>query len=90
MAKIRNEELAQLAGEVLPERTVLSAVPMNGGSGVSSCNGGQNASGSQNGNLISVGLINQQCTYNGSNTGENSAHSGLLSILGLGGDSAAK
>ena len=31
MAKIRNEELAQLAGELLPERTVLSTVPMDGG-----------------------------------------------------------
>ena len=31
MAKIRNEELDQLAGEVLPERTVLSSVPMDPG-----------------------------------------------------------
>jgi hypothetical protein len=82
MAKIRNEELAQLAGEVLPERTVLSAVPMDGGGQISSCNGGQNVSGSQNGNWFSSGVINPQCTYNGSNTGENSAHSGLLGILG--------
>ena len=33
MAKIRNEELDQLAGELLPERTVLSTVPMDGGPG---------------------------------------------------------
>jgi hypothetical protein len=31
MATIRNEELDQLAGEVLPERTVLSSVPVPGG-----------------------------------------------------------
>lgn len=33
MAKIRNEELDQLAGEILPERTVLGAAPAGGGAG---------------------------------------------------------
>lgn len=59
MAKIRNEELDQLAGEVLPERTVLSAVPMDGGAGTVICSPNTQAN-SVGGNLIPiVGQLNQ-------------------------------
>lgn len=74
MAKIRNEELDQLAGEVLPERTVLGAVPAahpNGGPlGLSLCNHvnqGQNVTG----NAVAIAIDLSQCglTNKASNTG---------------------
>jgi hypothetical protein len=83
MAKIRNEELAQLTGEVLPERTVLSAVPMDGGGALNNlCQGNQqNQIGSQNGNWFTDNINNPQCGL--TNSSDNSAAGGGLSgVLG--------
>ena len=62
MAKIRNEELEQLAGEVLPERTVLSAVPMDASSGGTSICSPNGQSNSVAGNLFALGIAGlNQC-----------------------------
>ena len=60
MAKIRSEELDQLTGEVLPERTVLGAVPAGGGHGLILCN---HADQSQhvNNNFIGIAVSLPQC-----------------------------
>ena len=61
MTKIRNEELDQLVGEVLPERTVLSTVPMDGGSGSVLCSPNTQAN-SVSGNLLALGIAGlNQC-----------------------------
>jgi hypothetical protein len=77
MATIRDEELAQLAGDVLPERTVLSAVPMDGGSGASShfkhscSHNNQSVIGKQDGGWGSQNINHPQCGP--SNHGDNHA-----------------
>jgi hypothetical protein len=78
MAKIRDEELAQLAGEVLPERTVLSAAPAVGKGGgllgnLSFCNN-SNQSQHMTGNLIAIGLNLPQCGF---------SNKGKAGVLGL-------
>jgi hypothetical protein len=66
MAKIRKEELDQLAGEVLPERTVLSAMPADPSGGAAPfqyfCSpNNQQQSGSQDGNWFTNNINNPQC-----------------------------
>jgi hypothetical protein len=80
MAKIRNEELDQLAGEVLPERTVLSAVPADPGAGAPFspfCSPNQPYN-SVHSNLIAVAGNNQQCGL--SNQGQGNGV-GILNIV---------
>lgn len=66
--KIRDEEVVQLAGGVLPERTVLSAVPMDGGSGAStpfkhSCSpNNQSITAKQDGGWGSSNVSHPQCS----------------------------
>ena len=75
MAKIHNEELDLLAGELLPERTVLSAVPMQG---LAFCSPNTQTNAVE-GNLIAIVGATNQCGL------ENTAQSiglGLLNILG--------
>jgi hypothetical protein len=73
MAKIRNDELVQMNGEVLPERTVLSALPMDGGSGGGGASIGCNVGGSLTqsngvaGSILGFAAGNNQCGL--SNTG---------------------
>lgn len=77
MAKIRNEELGQFAGELLPERTVLSALPMDGGSSAfCSPNTQSNAI---SGSILAILAANNQCGL--TNTGQ-AVGLGLLNILG--------
>ena len=62
MAKIRMEELDQLAGEVLPERTVLSAMPSDpGGAPFSPFCSPNNQSASIAGSIVAVQAANNQC-----------------------------
>lgn len=80
MAKIRNEELVQLDGEVLPERTVLSTVPMDGGGSANFspfCSGNQISAGNTSGSVLS-GILspsNVQCGLT------NTSDQDVLSIL---------
>jgi hypothetical protein len=81
MARIRNEELDQLAGEVLPERTVLSAVPAGGGAngsplGLTLCNH-VNQGQKVTGNFIAIAVDLSQCGL--TNKGQASG----LGLLGL-------
>jgi len=83
MAKIRNEELVQMNGEVLPERTVLSALPMDGSGGAASnigCNVGGNLtqSGGVSGSILGFAGTVNQCGL--SNTATNTAGLGLLQL----------
>lgn len=77
MAKIRNEELGQFAGELLPERTVLSALPMDAGSSAFCSPNTQTISTS--GNLLAIVGATNQCGL--FNTAQ-SIGVGLLNILG--------
>lgn len=62
MAKIRMEELDLLAGEVLPERTVLSAMPSEvGGAPFSPFCSPNEQSASIAGSIGSVEAANNQC-----------------------------
>jgi hypothetical protein len=80
MAKIRKEELDQLAGEVLPERTVLSAMPADPSGGAPFqyfCTpNNQGQTGSQNGNWFTDNINNPQCGL--TNKSDNAAGGGLL------------
>ena len=78
MAKIRNEELVQLTGEVLPERTVLSTVPMDGSAGTTLCSPNTQAN-AVSGNLLAIAGQTNQCGL--TNTGQ-SVGLGLLNLLG--------
>lgn len=64
MAKIRYEELDALTGEVLPERTVLGAMPAAGhganGLGLNLCNN-VNQSQTQSGNILAIAINLPQC-----------------------------
>ena len=79
MSKIRNEELELLAGEVLPERTVLSAVPMAGGTGLSICSPNTQTN-SVSGNLLVLGLA--QTNECGLTNSAQDVGFGLLNLLG--------
>ena len=83
MATIRNEELDQLAGEVLPERTVLSSVPVPGGAHGSpqASNFCNNISQSQQvtKNLIVIAISNNNCGIG--NKADNKVDLGLLGGL---------
>ena len=62
MAKIRMEELDQLAGEVLPERTVLSAMPSEvGGAPFSPFCSPNDQSASVAGSIGVIQAANNQC-----------------------------
>jgi hypothetical protein len=82
MAKIRTEELDQLAGEVLPERTVLSAMPADPSSAApfSPFCSQNNESSTVAGSVIATQASNNQCGL--TNDGEANAFAGLI---GLGG-----
>ena len=77
MAKIRNEELDQLAGEILPERTVLSTVPADpsGGAPFSPFCSPNNQSNGVAGNVIAVVSASNQCGLT------NAAHSDGVGIV---------
>ena len=78
MAKIRNEELDQLTGEVLPERTVLGAMPAGGGKGhglnLLLCNH-VDQSQHVSGNIIGIAVNLPQCGLT-----NNSKGAGLLGL----------
>ena len=68
MAKIRSEELDQLVGEVLPERTVLSTVPADPSRGAPfspfcSPNNQTNTVGGITGATNQCGLVNTAHSY---------------------------
>ena len=79
MAKIRNDVLDQLAGEVLPERAVLSAVPMDGGAPFSPFCSPNNQPSTINDNHWADVVNNPQCGL--TNHGDNYAGGGLLGGL---------
>ena len=65
MAKIRNVDIERLNGEVLPERTVLSAVPMDGGSSVAGCgvSGNLSQGNAVSGSVFGFAAGNNQCGW---------------------------
>ena len=76
MAKIRNEELDQLVGEVLPERTVLSTVPADpSGAPFSPFCSPNNQANTVSGNLIAAVGASNQCGLT------NTAHSDGVGII---------
>ena len=73
MAKIRNEELHQLVGEVLPERTVLGAMPA--AAPFSPFCSPNNQSNTVSGDLVAIVGASNQCGLT------NTAHSDGLGLI---------